>query len=181
MIEVMPMKNERQSVLAREIKIVPWLAWALGAISFAVAQWYFNIEMVRLPHPPPAWARPSLGILAGGCAAAYLLLIGYVNRDSKRRGMSPTLWTLVAIFVPNLLGILLYFVLRHPLIQACPQCGSAVEAGFNFCPRCSYKLAPSCPQCQRIVSVSDAYCPFCGAPLRTDASQVSGSPTTSPG
>ena len=181
MIEVMPMGNERKSVLTKEIKIVPWAAWALAAIAFAAAQWYFNLEMVRLPHPPPAWARPLFGILAGGGAAAYLLLIGYVNRDSKRRGMIPTLWTLVAILVPNLLCILLYFVLRRPLVQACPQCGGAVQAGFNFCPRCSYKLAPSCPHCQRIVGVSDAYCPGCGTPLRTEPSEVPSSPTTSPG
>jgi len=176
------MGNETKSVLAREIKIVPGWVWALAAISFVAAQWYFNLEIIRHPHPPPAWARPLFGILAGGFAAAYLLLIAYVNRDSKRRGMSPTLWTLVAILVPNLLGILLYFVLRKPLVHSCPQCGGAVEAGFNFCPRCSYKLAPSCPQCRRIVSASDVYCPYCGTLLRrTEQSEVSSPPTTTPG
>ena len=128
----MPMKNKRQSVLAREIGIVPWWAWALAAIAFVAAQWFFNFEIVRHPNAPPVWVRPLFGILAGVCAAAYLLLIGYVNRDSKRRGMSPILWTLVAILVPNLLGILLYFVLRQPLVRVCPQCGCAVQAGFNF-------------------------------------------------
>lgn len=177
----MPMRNEEKGVLAREIKVLPWWAWGLAAIVFVAAQWYFNLELIRHPHPPPAWSLPLFGILAGVCAAAYLLLIGYVNRDSKRRGMSPTLWTLVAILVPNLLGILLYFVLRKPLVHACPQCGSAVQAGFNFCPSCSYKLAPSCPQCRRIVDVNDAYCPNCGTSLRTEPSPASSSPTTSPG
>ena len=177
----MPIKKESQSVLAREIKIVPWWAWALAAIPFVAAQWYFNLALVRNPHAPPVWARPLFGILAGVGSAAYLLLIAYVNRDSKRRGMSPVLWTLVAILVPNLLGILLYFVLRQPLVRTCPQCGSAVQAGFNFCPRCSYKLAPSCPQCQRIVSVSDAHCSYCGTSLRLEQSQDFSSPTTSPG
>ena len=118
---VMPMKNDNQGVLAREIRIVPWWAWALAGVSFIAAQWLFNLEIVRHPHPPPAWARPLFGILAGVVGAAYLLLIGYVNRDSKRRGMSPVLWTLVAILVPNLLGILLYFVLRQPVVRVCPQ------------------------------------------------------------
>ena len=173
-IQVMAIRNE--SVLAREIKIVPWWAWALTAIPFAAAQWYFNVEIVRLPHPPPAWVRPLFGILAGGCAAAYLLLIVYVNRDSKRRGMSPLLWSLVAILVPNLLGILLYFVLRQPLVRACPQCGNAVQTVFNFCPRCSYKLAPSCPQCQHIVGVNDDYCPYYGTSLRKRESTAPHSP-----
>ena len=47
-----------------------------------------------------------------GC---YAVLIGYINQDAGRRGMSRLLWTLIAIFVPNGLGIVLYFVLRKPL------------------------------------------------------------------
>jgi|SRR5215475_6822695 len=158
--------NENQSVLAREIKIVPWWAWALAVIPFVAAQWFFNFEIVRHPHPPPGWVSPLFGLLAGACAAVYLLLVGYVNRDSKRRGMSPLLWTLVAIFVPNLLGVLLYFVLRQPPVRPCPECGGAVRAEFSFCPGCSCKLAPSCRQCQRVVGVNDDYCPYCGSSLR---------------
>ncbi len=93
-----------------------------------------------------------MGLGAGLAGACYLLLIGYINRDAKRRGMSPLrfgrLWRL---FIPNALGIILYFVLRQPLRGACPQCGYAVQTGFNFCPRCNYKLSPNCPQCQRLV------------------------------
>lgn len=162
----MSINNQNRDILAREIKILPWWAWALAIIPFAAAQWFFNLEIVHYPHVPPRAVRPLLGLLAGVGAAAYVLLIGYVNRDSKRRGMSPLLWTLVAILVPNLLGILLYFVLRQPLVHACPQCGNAVRAEFNFCPRCGSKLAPSCPQCQRIVGLNDDYCPSCGTALR---------------
>jgi RNA polymerase subunit RPABC4/transcription elongation factor Spt4 len=160
---IMPSKNQNKNVLAKEVKIVPWWGWALAIIPFVAAQWYFNIAIVRHPHAPAAWVRPLFGLLAGAVSAIYVLLIGYVIRDSKRRGMSPLLWSLVAILVPNLLGILLYFVLRQPLVCVCPQCGNAVQRGFNFCPGCSYKLAPSCPQCQRIVGVNDDYCPYCGS------------------
>jgi hypothetical protein len=91
--------------------------------------------------------------LEGGC---ILLLIGYVNRDAKRRrGMSPILWTLAAILIPNGIGFLLYFILRQPLRSTCPQCENAVQTGFNFCPRCNYKLGLSCPQCERVVGVND--------------------------
>ena len=166
---IMRALNENRSVLGREIKSVPLWAWALAVIPFVAAQWYFNFEIVRHPHAPPAWASPLFGLLAGVGGAVYLLLIGYVNRDSRRRGMSPLLWTLVAILVPNLLGILLYFVLRQPRVISCQRCGNAVQTGFNFCPRCDYKLAPSCPQCQRVVSVNDVYCPYCGTSLRDHA------------
>jgi RNA polymerase subunit RPABC4/transcription elongation factor Spt4 len=163
----MQVKSETQTGLSAEIKIVPVWAWVLAGIVFVAAQWFFNIAVAQHSSAPPAWCRPLLGLLAGIGGGCYLLFIGYINRDAKRRGMSPILWTLVAILIPNGLGILLFFILRHPLQSACPQCGNAVQTGFNFCPGCSYKLSPSCPQCQRVVGVNDVYCPYCGTSLKT--------------
>jgi RNA polymerase subunit RPABC4/transcription elongation factor Spt4 len=88
--------------------------------------------------------------------------------------MSVLVWTLVAIFIPNGLGILLYFILRQPLQMVCPQCGSAVQMGFHFCPVCSHRLGLSCPKCQRAVSGGDAYCPYCGAGLRVGPEVATG-------
>jgi predicted amidophosphoribosyltransferase len=119
-----------------------------------------------------------LAILGGTALGCCILLIGYINRDAGRRGMSRLAWTLLAIFVPNALGIVLYFVLRKPRIATCPQCGNALETGFNFCPRCNYKLGSSCPQCQRLVGVNDIYCPYCGTSLRHQAVPVSSPPET---
>lgn len=175
-------KEETQTGLAAEIKIIPTWAWVLAGIAFVAAQWFFNIALVRhpQPHPIPAWGRPLLGLLAGILGGCYLLLIGYINRDAKRRGMSPTLWTILAIVVPNALGIILYFLLRLPLRSSCPQCGSVVQPGFSFCPHCSYKLGPSCPQCQRAIGVNDLYCPYCGTKLRSPMGPVSSPPTQVP-
>jgi len=162
----MQIRNETQTGLAAEIKIVPALAWVLAGIVFVAAQIFFDFVVGRHSGGPPAWCRPLLGLLAGIGGVCYVLFIGYINRDAKRRGMSPTLWTLVAILIPNALGILLFFILRQPRSSACPQCGNAVQTGFNFCPRCNCKLSPSCPQCQRVVGFSDLYCPYCGTSLR---------------
>ena len=177
----MPVTNETQRGFRAEFKIIPSWAWALAAIAFLAAQWYFNFPLAHQPSPPPAWARPLLGLLAGIGGVVFLALIGYVNRDAKRRGMSPVLWTIVVLIIPNALGFILYFILRQPMRRACPQCGYFVESGFNFCPHCSYKLSPSCPQCQRVVSASDIYCPYCGSALRNQASPVSSPPTGIPG
>ncbi len=174
----MQLKNEPQTGLTAELKIVPAWAWTLAVIAFVAAQWFFNIAMARQPHAPPTWCRPLLGLLAGLGGGCYLLFIGYINRDAKRRGMSPVLWTIVAVIIPNALGIILYFILRQPRSSACPRCGNAVQAGFNFCPRCSYKLSPSCPQCQRLVGVSDVYCPYCGTSLRNQGGPSSSPPET---
>ncbi len=172
--------NETQSGFRAELKIIPGWAWALAAIAFLAAQWFFNLSLAHQPSPPAAWARPLLGLLAGVGGVAFLLLIGYVNRDAKRRGMSPILWTIVVIIIPNALGFILYFILRQPLRRACPQCGYFVETGFNYCPHCSYKLSPSCPQCRRVVSANDVYCPYCGTSLVREPSTASGPPTQPP-
>jgi len=172
----MQVKDETQPGLTTEIKIVPSWAWTLAMVAFVAAQWFFNVAVAHHSGAPPAWCRPILGLLAGIGGGCYLLFIGYINRDAKRRGMSPILWTLVAILIPNGLGILLYFILRQPRSSGCPQCGNAVQTGFNFCPRCNYKLSPSCPQCQRVVGANDVYCPFCGTSLRNQAAPVPSPP-----
>jgi RNA polymerase subunit RPABC4/transcription elongation factor Spt4 len=165
----MQVKNETQTGLTAEIKIVPLWAWTLAMVAFVGLQFASNVVLARTSDAPPAWARALLGLGMGVLLGSLLLLIGYINRDAKRRGMSPVLWTIMAVLIPNALGIILYFILRQPLCSSCPQCGNAVQTGFNFCPRCNYKLSPSCPQCQRLVAVNDVYCPYCGTSLRNQA------------
>jgi RNA polymerase subunit RPABC4/transcription elongation factor Spt4 len=169
------MQNE--SGFRAEMRIIPAWAWTLAGIGFLLAQCLFNIVIPRHSNAPPCWARLLMGLLLGLVLGGFLLVLGYINRDAKRRGMSPALWTIVAIIIPNALGIILYFLLRHPLQGACPQCGSAVQTGFNFCPRCSCKLSPSCPSCQRLVGISDVYCPYCGTSLRAPSAPAPGLPT----
>lgn len=153
---------------SQELRNVPAWAWIGGVALFACMTWFMISEVPRLPHasaPPPYWVRIWLGPLLGIVLFCWLALIGYVNYDAGRRGMSRIGWTLLAIFVPNGLGFILYFLLRKPLQQPCPQCGAAVEAGFNFCPHCNAKLHPHCAQCQRPVRLSDKFCPYCGYEL----------------
>jgi RNA polymerase subunit RPABC4/transcription elongation factor Spt4 len=174
----MQVGNGTQIGSKSESHVIPAWAWGLAGIAFIFAQCLFDIVLAHhRPNAPPAWARPLLGLLLGVILGCYVLLIGYINRDAGRRGMSRVLWTIVAVIIPNMLGIILYFILRQPLQSVCPQCGSAVQPGFNFCPRCSCKLSPSCRQCQRVVGANDAYCPNCGTSLGGPATPASGIPT----
>ncbi len=179
--KVMPIRNETQTGLTAEIRVIPLWAWVLAGIAFVAAQVCFNIVFARHAGGPPAWGRALMGLGAGLAGSCYLLLIGYINRDAKRRGMSPTLWTIMAVIIPNALGIILFFLLRQPRSSVCPQCGNAVQTGFNFCPRCNHKLSPSCAQCQRVVGVNDIYCPYCGTSLHNQAAPGSGLATKLPG
>jgi hypothetical protein len=152
--------------VSRDFRLVARWAWILAVIGFLSMQFVFNVVLARQHDAPPAWARILLGLFAGLVLTCYLLLVGYVNRDAGRRGMSRALWTAVCILVPNGLGFILYFILRQPVVRNCPQCGRGVQQGFNFCPQCNYKLSPSCPQCQRMVRPEDAYCHYCGTAVR---------------
>src|SRR5260370_20211884 len=45
----------------------------------------------------------------------------------------------------------------------CPRCGSEVQSGFAFCPKCGTKQPSSCPGCGYMCAPDFAYCPKCGA------------------
>jgi RNA polymerase subunit RPABC4/transcription elongation factor Spt4 len=171
------MRNQTSTRFRDEIRIIPpWVFLLATLVSLSVAI-LFVVVMGRDQHAPPLAVRVLLGVVAGTVLGCYLVLIGYINRDAGRRSMSRLLWTLIAIFVPNGLGIVLYFVLRKPRAARCSQCNAEVESGFSFCPRCRNRLQPVCPHCQRSVSHGDKFCPYCGGDLEP-AAGVPPVPTT---
>jgi len=95
----------------------------------------------------------------------YILLIGYVCGDAKRRGMRQVLWTLLAIFIPNGIGIILYFILRDPLPTPCPVCRAPVRAGFAYCPKCATPIKRACDGCGRALETDWVACAYCGKRL----------------
>ncbi|MBI3740068.1 MAG: zinc ribbon domain-containing protein [Chloroflexi bacterium] len=48
----------------------------------------------------------------------------------------------------------------------CEQCGSSVEAGNHFCPKCGTPVNSGvCPSCGKNVRADDLFCPSCGGRL----------------
>ncbi len=172
----MPVRNETSTRFMDEVRIIsPWafVCASLGYVAAAAAIVFATLTDKTGDHFYTLPVLVPLGILGGTVVACYILLIGYVNRDAGRRSMSRLAWTLLAIFIPHALGIVLYFVLRKPRTLHCPQCGAAVEPGFAFCPRCQCRLNAVCPQCQRGVNAADKFCPYCGGSLGTSGSTLS--------
>jgi hypothetical protein len=152
-----------------EIRIfAPWAYYVFTAVFVIIAVLFVTVVGLD-PKAPRLPIRCLLGLLCGALLGCYAVLIGYINQDAGRRSMSRLLWTLIAIFVPNGLGIVLYFVLRKPRIAHCPQCDAEVEPGFSYCPRCCTRLRPVCPHCQRSVDLGDKFCPYCGGALEPPA------------
>jgi hypothetical protein len=157
---------EEKAQISEEIRLVPWWAIALAVVLFAGIQVLLHVVLFpREPHPPPFGFQLFVGLMAGTVLAFLVLLVGYVTRDAKRRGMNVPLWTLLVIFVPNAIGFIIYFLLRQPLMTKCPRCGATANPNFNFCSKCKYNLRPACPQCKREVRPDDKYCPYCAQEL----------------
>jgi hypothetical protein len=162
-------RNQISTRSKNEILILaPWAFFLFTVVFLTIAVLF--VAIVGRDHNAPRFAvRCLLGSLAGALLGCYAVLIGYVNQDAGRRSMSRLLWTLIAIFVPNGLGIVLYFVLRKPRTAHCSQCDAEVEPGFSFCPRCRNRLQPVCPHCQHSVGPGNKFCPYCGEALESDA------------
>jgi RNA polymerase subunit RPABC4/transcription elongation factor Spt4 len=161
--------NGRKANLSDEIRIIPWWAWTLAVVVFVCAQVFIHHLVLHEHNPPPRGVAVWMGFVLGIVMFVYFLFLGYVNVDAGRRGMSRALWTVVVMFIPNALGFILYFLMRQPLQATCPQCSTRVETGFNFCPKCNFRLTPTCPGCQRTVHLGDVYCPYCGSALSAGA------------
>ena len=130
------MNNQERNTLGEEMHLIPVWAYLLAGVAFIFMQVLFNYYVPRQHNPPPAPLATFLGLLTGFVLACYSMLVGYVNVDSGRRGMSRTGWTLIAAFVPNALGFVLYFLLRKPIVHPCPNCGCGVAQDAAFCSRC---------------------------------------------
>lgn len=175
-------KRER-SRFRDELRIIPkWLIWTCVVLYVIALIVGISINVHNLgtggavfPGDESLRAEPVLSCLslAGvitACAflSAWLMMLGYVYRDAKRRGMNAGLWTLLVLILSPaylLIGLIIYLLIREPLPYTCPKCSATVNARFNFCPNCKYNLRPACPQCQHEVADDDKFCPYCAAEL----------------
>ena len=119
-------------------------------------------EPNALPFVVPLFV---LSLIGAAGLAVYVLLVGYVYGDARRRGMNQVLWTLLAVFIPSGVGVILYFILRDPVAVPCPSCGAPARKGFAFCASCGAPVRSACPQCRQPVEPGWRNCARCGAPL----------------
>jgi hypothetical protein len=159
------------------LKMIRPAAWTIAVIIFFGMQLLFHFaiwpnsdpnEMARMPEI----AKWCLPILAGGVLTVFTLLVGFVYVDAKRRGMRYVMWTLLAIFIPNMIGIILYFLLRDPMPTPCPKCGMLVRSAFAFCPRCGTELLRACKACHRKLEPGWLNCAYCGTPTGAQAQRT---------
>jgi hypothetical protein len=152
-----------------EVRIISPIAWMIAVL--VEVGMFCALFWVAIPRDPKLSQWPVAGAVAfsiwpGLLVGMVVLLVGYINADARRRGMRYVMWTLLAIFIPNSIGIILYFVLRDPLLVPCTNCGAQARSGFAFCPQCGSSLSTGCPACKRPVDPGWQRCAYCGAGLK---------------
>lgn len=178
----MPVKNNAPTRFMDEVRIIsPWV-FALSSLGYLVPLGAMIYVLSANKSSDPFFRLPvilPLGILGGTVLAGAILLIGYIYRDAQRRHMNAVIWTLIAIFTPHALGIVLYFLLRKPRTPNCPQCNAVVDPAYGYCPQCQCRLNPVCPHCHRGVIPGSSFCPHCGQDLASSAGPAPASPAIS--
>lgn len=108
-----------------------------------------------------------LVVLLALVVALYALIGVFVYKDAKRRGMNALLWTVVAILVPGLIGVVIYLLARNSMAEGmlCAKCSSPVQESFLVCPKCGNELASPCPGCGKENPKDWHMCPYCKAEL----------------
>lgn len=158
----------------RSGNVIPVPSWIIAGIVFALVA---LILMQAAPGKMKPNARAILLVVLPGAASGYVLAIGYVYGDARRRGMRYVLWTLLATFLFWGIGIILYFILREPPAAFCSKCGKPAAQNFAYCPHCGSCLQPSCPVCRRVIEGLWSHCAWCGTAI---AATAAGQPARMP-
>jgi len=150
-----------------ELSMIPLWSIVLAVAVFGAAQYLFHVVMPHQKHELLPM-RLLMGYSWGTLFASYVLLVGYVSRDVRRRNMPAALWMLIVIIMPGGVGAVVYFLLRQPMLTRCPHCTTEIASTYHFCPQCQFQMAPVCGQCFRGVQITDVYCTQCGHDLAED-------------
>ncbi|MFA9399114.1 MAG: zinc ribbon domain-containing protein [Clostridiaceae bacterium] len=91
----------------------------------------------------------------------------FVYKDAVLHNMDPVIWTLIAVLVPNLVGFIIYLVVRSSKKDTlkCPSCNNPVKSDYVKCPVCGSNLKATCPICGKAVNSDWKNCPYCSAEL----------------
>jgi len=132
------MKNE---------KLFKWIFWLFTALvslfsgvisSLFLASIGFSLSGNGTTTRDDTIALMIMAIVLVFVIIIMILVAILVFRDAKKLGLNPWLWTLVAVYTPNGVGIIIYLIVRYneTKILRCVSCGRKIESGFKVCPYC---------------------------------------------
>ncbi len=121
-----------------ELSMIPTWSVVLAIIVFGAVQYLFHGVLPHHKHELLPM-RLLMGYSWGTAFASYVLLVGYVSRDVRRRRMPAGLWMLIVVVLPGGIGAVVYFLLRQPMLMPCPHCSTEITSSVHFCPQCQFQ------------------------------------------
>lgn len=94
-------------------------------------------------------------------AAIFAAITVFIYRDAPKWGMDRWIWMTIAVFVPNFIGLIIYFIIRSSNNTKCFSCGKNIKSEFKICPYCGTPLDTHCPKCGKQVMPDWQVCPHC--------------------
>src|ERR1044072_8020225 len=112
--------TQLRDVVPQGMKTFAAIVFGIGVICMGVFAYKAGVADAHITRAggPPSAVISAVSLLVGTVVALWLLTLGYIYADAKRRGMPPVLWVAIAVIVPNMIGFILYFALRTPLLSA---------------------------------------------------------------
>src|SRR6185437_6598898 len=135
----------------KELRVIPRTAWIITGFSYvgmAILAWFLVPTDHEMSHWPLGGQFAFIFLMPLACLL-IIPLYGYIYGDAKRRAMRYVMWTLLAIFVPDLIGVIIYFILRDALPVDCPSCHNLVPSKFTF-------ARPAAMHCGHIVHSAES-------------------------
>lgn len=76
------------------------------------------------------------------CMILTIIFLGlWVYRDAKNRGLNAAMWTAIVILVPNLIGLIIYFLIgRKQVIIKCNKCSADIPESSKYCCNCGSEV-----------------------------------------
>jgi hypothetical protein len=163
-------RTASQNGLSEDVSLIPRWSMVAAVLAFCAVEYFYWVILPgeRQHAGPPIGLRIYFSLSWGALAALNFLMVGYVSRDAARRAMSTSFWMIFCFLMPVGIGLVVYFLLRQPVLTRCPACGTDVQHDYHHCPQCNYQLVANCGCCYRTVHITDLYCTRCGHDLAGD-------------
>jgi RNA polymerase subunit RPABC4/transcription elongation factor Spt4 len=109
------------------------------------------------------WQEAMVATFCLSFAAYWLLVALWVFADALANRKRALLWGAFALLT-NLIGLLVYLLVKSITPHACPRCHRTMEEYFSICPYCGPVQNHPCIQCGTPVQSDWSFCPICQEP-----------------
>lgn len=144
------------------------LYWIFTALYISFTGFALAIIANEIIYAPGRVQVKLLGILifVALIIAVPVMISIFVYKDSSKRRMNKWLWMLIATYIPNFIGVIIYFIVRSDNFVKCVNCDKKISNDFDICPYCGEKVTCKCSECGKNVHSDWIACPYCEKKLK---------------